>query len=114
MLEVNSTHCGNPLLGVLCGLWQSVDMVQYVLTLLNKHRFDLLLYPFTSRNTLLVGADLISFLPSLGFSCVTTCLPTTANGTVILLFLGLNSADLTVLSNSVFFFPSKIVTEHLA
>lgn len=49
-----------------------------------------------------------------GFWCVTSWLPTTANGTVILLFLGLNSADLTVLSKSVFFFSSEIVTEHLA
>lgn len=37
-----------------------------------------------------------------------------ANRIVMLPFLWLNSADLTVLSNSVFFLISEIVTEHLA
>lgn len=36
------------------------------------------------------------------------------NRIVMLPFLWLNSADLTVLSNSAFFFISEIVTEHLA
>lgn len=103
LVGVNSTQWGNPLLDVLCGLWQSSGLVQYTLTLLNKHRFDLLLYPFTSRNTLLVGADLVSFLPSQIFDVLFLVFQL-QQIVVILLFLGLNSADLTVLSNSVVFF----------
>lgn len=59
-----------------------------------------------------------TFQANSGFWCVTSWLPTAANRTVILVFfffLRLNSADLTVLSNSVFFFfSSEVVTEHLA
>lgn len=61
------------------------------------------LLPWTSRNTISRYSRRPSGV-SVHSDYVTSWLPTMANGIVMFLFLWLNSADLIVLSNSVFFF----------
>lgn len=105
---INGMQGGNPLLDVLCGLWHLLfSLVQYVLTL----KYVLIWHspmPLHFQEHFISRCSMRSSIVSAhsGFWCVTSWLPATANGTVIL-FLGLNSADLTVLSNSIFFFLQK-------